>query len=81
MEEIQSCSIGGEKVDKVRGFSKLTAEQQQLLIRTNARHKAGVGTDYKEGWTPISVKPLGHNLKVTFKNGEWLHYASNGTWY
>lgn len=67
-------------MEKIKGFSKLTKEQQSLLITVNARHKAGVGTDYKDGWTPIGVKPLGNNLKVTFKNGDWLHYYANGTW-
>lgn len=65
----------------VKGFNKLTAEQQQLLVRVNAKHKAGVGIDYKEGWTPISVSPLGKNLKVVFRNGDWLHYTPEGTWY
>ena len=67
---------------KVKGFKKLTEQQQQFLERTNARHKAGVGTDYKDGWTPTSVKPIGagKTLKVTFKNGDWLHYYSDGTW-
>lgn len=67
-------------MDRVKGFKKLTKEQQDLLIRINKNHKAGVGTDYKDGWTPTSVKPLGANLKVTFKNGDWLHYYANGTW-
>lgn len=64
-----------------KGFNKLTKEQQELLIKTNARHKAGVGTDYKDGWTPVSVKAIGENLKVVFKNGEWLHYTPSGEWY
>lgn len=68
-------------MDKVKGFNKLTKEQQELLINTNKRHKAGVGLDYKDGWTPTSVRPLGKNLKVTFKNGDWLHYTPNGDWY
>lgn len=68
-------------IEKIRGFHKLTPEQQRLLLETNARHKAGVGSDYKDGWTPISVEPLGKNLKVVFKNGKWLHYAPNGDWY
>lgn len=65
----------------IKGFSKLTPEQKELLIKTNARHKAVVGDDYKDGWTPVSVKPLGKNLKVVFKNGEWLHYTTSGDWY
>lgn len=66
---------------KIKGFNKLTPGQQELLIRTNKRHKAGVGIDYKDGWTPISVEPIGRNLKVVFKNGEWLHYTQNGDWF
>lgn len=66
---------------KIRGFNKLTAKQQAILMNTNKKHKASVGADYKDGWTPVSVKPLGRNLKVTFKNGEWLHYTPEGTWY
>lgn len=66
---------------EIKGFKSLTADQQALLIHTNTKHKAGVGMDYKDGWTPTSVKPLGKNLKVTFKNGEWLHYTPDGSWY
>lgn len=68
-------------MENIKGFNKLTLEQQTLLIELNKRHKAGVGTDYKDGWTPISVEPLGRNLKVRFKNGDWLHYTPEFTWY
>ena len=68
-------------MENVKGFDKLTKEQKQLLIRTNERHKAVAGNDYKDGWTPVSVKPLGRDLKVTFKNGKWLHYTPDGRWY
>ncbi len=47
-------------IKNVKGFNRLTPEQQDLLIKTNAMHKAGVGSDYKDGWTPVSVKPLGY---------------------
>lgn len=69
-----------QAIQNIKGFNKLSKEQQEQLIRMNERHKAGVGNDYKEGWTPISVKGAGSTLKVTFKNGEWLHYYANGTW-
>lgn len=72
---------GDEEVKKVKGFNKLTPEQQKGFIWINEKHKAAVGADYKDEWTPISVKPLGRNLKVMFKNGEWLHYTPEGTWY
>jgi hypothetical protein len=68
-------------MDNVKGFNKLTPEQQAQFIKTHQRHQSGVGNDYKEGWTPVSVRPLGRNLQVTFKNGEWLHYTPTGDWY
>jgi len=66
---------------KIKGFNKLNKEQQKLLIKTDESHKAIVGNDYKDGWTLVSVKPLGRDLKVTFKNGKWLHYTPDGRWY
>lgn len=73
-------------MDKVKGFENLTPYQQELLIAINARHKAGVGTDYKDGFTPVRVeaKPSLKNkmrLKVWFKNGIWLNYSEDGSWY
>lgn len=65
----------------VKGLNKLTPEQKESFFSTHKRHVSGVGNEYKEGWTPISVKPLGKNLKVVFKNGEWLHYTPDGNWY
>lgn len=68
-------------MENIKGFSKLTLEQQILLTELNIKHKSGVGNDYKEGWTPTSVEPIGRNLRVTFKDGEWLHYTPEFTWY
>lgn len=42
-------------MDNVKGFENLTKEQQGLLIAINTRHKAGVGTDEKDGFTPVKV--------------------------
>lgn len=56
----------------VKGFNKLTKEQQQLLITTNQRHKTGVGTDYKEGWTPVSVKPLLMMMVMALDEGKGM---------
>lgn len=68
-------------MEKVKGFNKLTKEQQDLFINVHSRRIKGVGHEYKDDWTPISVEPLGKNLKVVFKNGEWLHYTPNYDWY
>lgn len=80
--------LGGFKVNyieidfnKVKGFKRLTAEQQQLFIRIYKVHNSGQGLDYKDGYTPLSVKWDKNHLKVVFKNGIWLHYSQNETWY
>lgn len=68
-------------MENIKGFNKLTASQKRGLIQINEKHKAIVGNDYKDGYTPISVKAAGRNLEVRFKNGEWLNYTPEGTWY
>ena len=66
----------------VKGFDNLTADEQDLLIMVNQKHKAGVGTEYKDGYTPVEVAPPKKGiLKVRFKNGAWLHYTVFGEWY
>lgn len=74
--------------NKVKGFKRLTAEQQQLFTGIYKVHNSGQGLDHKEGYTPISVKWVEDKkysrhsfLKVVFKNGIWLHYSQNWTWY
>ena len=72
---------------KVKGFNKLTAEQQELFKSTYRVHNSVHGLDYKDEWIPISVKWIVENptkysyLKVVFQNGEWLYYTQNRTWY
>lgn len=71
-------------MENVKGFKNLTPEQQNLLIATNTKHKAGVGTEYKDGLTPVKVVPMSpvrNKIKVWFKNGSWLYYLPDGSWY
>jgi len=65
---------------KVKGFNNLSNEAKELFIRTYKLHNTIQGTDYKEDYEPIKVKEEKTHLKVTFKNGVWLHYYPNGTW-
>lgn len=73
--------------NKVKGFNKLTSDQQQLFIDIYKVHNSIVGNDYKDGWKPLKVKWVKDNpdkysyLRVDFKNGDWLHYLINKTWY
>ena len=63
----------------VRGFKNLTKAQQDLFTRVYKKHMAAI--DNKKGWEPKQVSVYGNCLKVTFKNGEWLHYTRLGEWY
>ena len=67
--------------NKIKGFNKLSAEQQRLFISTYKIHNSMHGNDYKAGWLPISVKLEKSYLIVVFLNGEWLHYTQRGEWY
>ena len=66
-------------LEEIKGFNSLTKEQQALFIRVHGKHMATL--EDKEGWQPVRVKWEKTCLKVTFKNGEWLHYTRSGEWY
>lgn len=62
----------------IRGYKKLSQNAQNVFERVYNAHSACVGN--KMDWTPIEVKEFKEFIKVTFKNGEWLHYRPNGKW-
>lgn len=64
---------------KVKGFEKLSPKAQQLFQHIDRNHTACVRD--KAAWTPVKVKERKDHLEVHFKNGEWLHYSPNGSWY
>ncbi|HHY71395.1 MAG TPA: hypothetical protein GX519_07115 [Thermoanaerobacterales bacterium] len=71
----------------VKGFNKLAKAQRKLFTDTYKKHNSLVGSDYKEGWSPVKVEWVKENpskysyLRVEFKNGNWLHYTQKGEWY
>lgn len=66
----------------IKGYEKLTEYQKKIFDFTFNRHQSSLGSDAKEEYTPKSVKALSQTvLKVTFKNGQWLHYNANLDWY
>jgi len=67
-------------VTKVEGYSELSAAAKDLFRRTVARHQAAVGREYKAKWWPVKVQERRDHLRVTFRNGDWLHYWRDGTW-
>lgn len=68
-------------LNNIKGFNKLTEQAKAVFIRVYANHRSAVGNEYKDGWTAIAVKERRKGVEVIFKNGEWLHYTPNGTWY
>jgi len=67
--------------EKIKGYSKLLPNQKLLFQMIFAKHQASLGAEAKKDYDPKSVKYEGKFFRVTFKNGEWLHYMSDGTWY
>lgn len=68
-----------QDLSKVKGFNKLLPSQKELLIRVHKKHLDCI--ENKERWEVKSVTWEGSYLRVTFNNGEWLHYTASESWY
>ncbi len=66
-------------LEKIKGYLKLEKWQQDLFESVYKSHMACVGN--KDNWIVKSISWEKTYLKVSFKNGEWLHYTKSGTWY
>lgn len=66
---------------KIEGYSRLTDEAKKALENKYKIHNSSIGLDYKEDYTPVKVEENNEQLEVHFKNGVWLHYMPDGTWY
>lgn len=67
--------------NEVKGYSKLSEGAKVLFRNIYKFHNTVVGTEYKKEWEPVEVEECEGYLRVVFRNGEWLHYLPNGTWY
>lgn len=65
---------------KVKGYNQMSEAAKKHFERVYKAHNSIVGDEYKEDWKPIKVKEHENFIEVHFKNGDWLHYYSNGTW-
>lgn len=65
----------------VKGYSSLSEPAKRLFERVYKVHNSCHGIDYKAEWVPVRVKEHRKYLEVHFKNGEWLHYLPDGTWF
>lgn len=66
-------------IEKIKGFLSLSKEQQQLFLRVHAAHQKVV--EDKAKWQPTSVRAQKNYIKVTFANGERLHYEPFCKWH
>lgn len=64
----------------IKGYTKLGPKAQEFFKSIYKKHISIIGENEKNKWIPTSVKLEKTGLKVTFSNGEWLHYYANGTW-
>jgi hypothetical protein len=67
--------------EDVKGFNKLTNPAKEFFKKMYQTHNNSIGKDCKKDFIPVKVKEYRTYLKVTFVNGEWLHYANDWTWY
>ncbi|OIJ22036.1 hypothetical protein BKP45_04990 [Anaerobacillus alkalidiazotrophicus] len=72
---------------KVKGFSKLTEQQQQLFVRVYKRHLAAWGTEMRKKYELKQLKEIKWSKKENclhvFWKGDtdWFHYDTRGCWY
>ncbi|OIJ07642.1 hypothetical protein BKP35_18330 [Anaerobacillus arseniciselenatis] len=71
----------------VKGFSKLTDQQQQLFVKVYKSHLAAMGTEKRKKYEPSNLKEIKYSVRerclhVFWKgNTDWFHYDSRGCWY
>ncbi|WNF36454.1 hypothetical protein RJD24_18830 [Bacillaceae bacterium IKA-2] len=72
---------------KIKGFSKLTEQQQQLFVRVYKSHLAAMGTEMRKKYEPKQLKEIKwiskeRCLHVFWKGKtDWFHYDTRGCWY
>lgn len=69
---------------KVKGFSKLTSEQQQFFMKMHQRHMKAMGTDNQKKYALVNVKKVAWDKEEKTVNvyyeDAWWHYSTGG-WY
>ncbi len=65
--------------EQIKGYDKLSDGAKKIFDKVYFCHQNAVGD--KAAWAAIRVKVHRYHLEVHFENGEWLHYAPNGSWY
>lgn len=64
----------------------LNKYELELLLKVYAEHNRSMGMEERKNYTfsdivKVERDPVNKCLKVYYKNGEWFHYRTDGTWY
>ena len=68
-------------INQIKDYSKLSLLAKKAFDETYAKHQSCLGESEKANWQAVRVKENRDYIRVDFKNGEWLHYTKNRTWY
>lgn len=70
--------------ERIKGFSKLTVEQQQFFIRMHHSHMKAMGTDNQKKYSAKNIKKVAwdkeENTVNVYYQDIWWHYGRQG-WY
>lgn len=66
--------------------SHLTDAEDRLLLTVYVNHKSSMGLEKRKNYTLSDIVKVERNaaekcLNVHYRNGDWWHYCSDGTWY
>jgi hypothetical protein len=71
---------------KLEVAAHLTDSQYKLLLHVYAQHNSSMGLEKRKGYMLSDVVKVEwdqaeQTVNVYYKNGDWWHYAKDGTWY
>lgn len=64
----------------------LTDSEYKALLKIHANHNRSMGLEKRKDYTLSHIVKVDRNieekcLEVHYENGDWWHYAADGTWY
>ena len=70
----------------MKAAKHLNDNEYKFLLKMHANHNRNMGIDERKKYTLSDIVKVKRNVKekcleVYFKNGDWWHYSTDGTWY
>lgn len=75
-----------EKTKKLPVAKHLNDSEYRLFLEMYAKHNSSMGLEARKNYLLADVVKVKRNakekcLEVYYKNGDWWHYSTDGTWY